>query len=84
MIKNDIAILSREFLKKHNIIRYRMKKISEMNDQEAITACHWYCEENNLIGFWLYMYRETNASIANIKTSTIPQIISVKYSFFFF
>lgn len=52
MIKNDIAILSRDFLKKYNIIRYRMKKISEMNDQEVITACHWYCEENNLISEW--------------------------------
>lgn len=60
MIKNDIAILSREFLKKHNIIRYRMKKISEMNDQEAITACHWYCEENNLIVEWNNFRKENN------------------------
>lgn len=60
MIKNDIAILSREFLKKHNIIRYRMKKISEMNDQEVITACHWYCEENNLIVEWNNFRKENN------------------------
>ena len=52
MIKDDIAILSREFLKKHNVIRYRMKKISEMNDQEVIKICHWYCEENSLISQW--------------------------------
>ena len=52
MIKDDIAILSREFLKKHNVIRYRMKKISEMNDREVIKICHWYCEENSLISQW--------------------------------
>ena len=60
MIEDDIAILSREFLKNHNVIRYRMKKISEMNDQEVIKICHWYCEENNLISEWNDFRKETN------------------------
>ncbi|MBO5357085.1 MAG: hypothetical protein J6A95_04885 [Clostridia bacterium] len=48
----QIADLSRDFLKNHKVTRYRMKKISEMNDEQVITACHWYCEENNLTKEW--------------------------------
>ncbi len=56
----QIADLSRNFLKNHKVTRYRMKKISEMNDQDVITACHWYCEENNLVGEWNDFRKENN------------------------
>lgn len=39
---------SREFLKRHNVFRYRMKKIEDMSESEVSKVCHWFCEENNL------------------------------------
>lgn len=44
-----LAEISRSFFAEHHIIRYRTKKVSEMNDDEIITFCHWFCEENNLV-----------------------------------
>lgn len=47
-----LAELSRRFLKKHKLTRYRMKKIAEMEEREVISACHWFCEENHLTAEW--------------------------------
>ncbi len=50
--KNDtetLAHIARDFFKLHSVIRYRMKKISDMSDKEIISACHSWCEENGLI-----------------------------------
>ena len=52
-----LADISRQFLRKQKIYKYRMKKISEMSDDEVISRCHWFCEENNLIDKW-NAYRE--------------------------
>ena len=46
--QNLLADISRSFFKKHNVYKYRTKKIEDMSDEECITKCHWYCEENNL------------------------------------
>lgn len=45
---NTLARISREFLEKHKVYKYAMKKIEDMSDDECIQKCHWYCEENNL------------------------------------
>lgn len=52
-----LAEISRKFMKEQKVIRYRLKKISEMDDGEIISACHFYCEENRLVDEWL-AYRE--------------------------
>ncbi len=56
-----LAEISREFLKNHKVNRYRMKKVSEMSDNDVITACHWFCEENHLNDEW-WAFRETKES----------------------
>ena len=38
-----------------------MKKVSELSDNDAITYCHWFCEENNLNDEWL-AFREMKES----------------------
>jgi len=30
------------------VYRYRLKKISDMDDAEVIRACHWWYTENHL------------------------------------
>ena len=44
----SLAQISRDFLSKHKVYRYRMVKVSDMDDQSVVRTCHWYCEENNL------------------------------------
>ena len=43
-----IANISRSFLKTHRVTRYQMKKISDLSDQNVISVCHSYCEDNRL------------------------------------
>lgn len=50
--RQQLAETSREFLQKHKVYRYRMKKITDMTDEEVIQKCHWYYEENNLVKEW--------------------------------
>ena len=47
-----LAEISRQFLKEHKVYKYRMKKVSEMTDDDVIRYCHWYCEENHLNDEW--------------------------------
>ena len=49
---NLLADISRQFLKEHKVYKYRMKKVSEMSDDEVIRYCHWYYEENRLNDEW--------------------------------
>lgn len=51
-IRNLLAEISREFFRKYKVTRYRMKKVSEMSDEDVIHFCHWYCEENKLTEEW--------------------------------
>ena len=50
--KNLLAIISRNFLCIKKVAKYRMKKVTDMNDDEIISICHIYCEENNLNAEW--------------------------------
>ena len=43
-----LAQISRDFFSMKGVYRYRMTKVDEMDDQQVIRFCHWYCEENNL------------------------------------
>ena len=45
---NKYADIARAYFKTKKIYRYRMKKISEMSDDEVIQKCHWWYEENDL------------------------------------
>lgn len=42
------ADIARAYFKTKRIFRYRMKKISDMDDREVIQNCHWWYEENDL------------------------------------
>ena len=50
--ENLLAVVSRDFLQTKKVTKYRMKKIADMTDDEVISNCHFYCEENNLISEW--------------------------------
>lgn len=41
--------IARAYFKSKKVYRYRMKKISDMDDQQVIRACHFWYEENNLV-----------------------------------
>ena len=43
---------SKKFLALKNVYRYKLKKISEMSDNEIITACHHFVEDNSLQQEW--------------------------------
>ena len=50
--KKLLAIISRDYLQIKKVAKYRMKKVANMTDDEVISNCHFYCEENNLISEW--------------------------------
>lgn len=49
---NSLADISRAFLKEKKVYRYHLKKVSEMDDDRVIQACHFYVEENRLNDEW--------------------------------
>lgn len=55
--KELLAYISHQFFKDQKVNRYRMKKVVDMTDDEVISSCHSYCEENNLNSEW-HIYRE--------------------------
>lgn len=60
-----IANISRSFLKTHRVTRYRMKKISDLSDQDVISVCHFYCEDNRLTAEF-FEYR--NQALSNYRS----------------
>lgn len=46
--RNLLANISRQFFKDKKICTYRMKKLADMTDEDVITYCHYFCEENKL------------------------------------
>ncbi len=60
-----IANISRSFLKTHRVTRYQMKKISDLSDQDVISVCHSYCEDNRLtVEFFEYR----NQALSNYRS----------------
>ncbi len=49
---NLLADISRDFLRTKKVTKYRMKKVADMTDDEVVSNCHFYCEDNNLIPEW--------------------------------
>ena len=47
-ISKIYAGIARAYFKSKNVYRYRMKKISDMDDDEVIEKCHDWYEENDL------------------------------------
>ena len=43
-----IANISRAFLQTHKVYRYQMKKVNDLSDDDVISVCHRFCEENCL------------------------------------
>ncbi len=56
-IRNLLADISRQFLMDKKVYRYRTKKVADMTDDEVISNCHYFYEENNLRNEW-NAYRE--------------------------
>lgn len=50
--RNLLAEISRQFLKEQKVYKYKMKKVSEMSDDDVIRYCHCYYEENHLNDEW--------------------------------
>ena len=52
----DYAEIAREYFKSKKVHRYKMKKISDMNDEEVIQKCHFWQEENNMVDdYWNFV-----------------------------
>lgn len=59
--KNLLADISRDFLQMKRVTKYRMKKITDMTDNEVISSCHFYCEENNFVSEWKEFRRKVES-----------------------
>lgn len=46
--RNLLADISRQFFKEKKIHSFRMKKVTDMTDDEVVKFCHWFCEDNRL------------------------------------
>lgn len=52
----DYAKIAREYFKSKKVYRYKMKKVSEMTDEEVIQKCHWWQEANHMVeDYWRFV-----------------------------
>ena len=52
----DYAKIAREYFKSKKVYRYKMKKISDMTDEEVVQKCHCWQEENNMVDdYWNFV-----------------------------
>lgn len=52
------AAAARAYFQYNKILQYRMKKITDMSDDEVIQKCHWWQEENNMVqDYWCFVKR---------------------------
>ena len=52
----DYAKIAREYFKSKKVYKYKMRKISDMNDEEVIQKCHFWQEENNMVDdYWNFV-----------------------------
>lgn len=48
--------IARAYFKSKKVYRYRMKKISDMTDQEVVDKCHAWQEENGMVeDYWSFV-----------------------------
>ena len=47
------ADAARAYFRHHHVFRYRLKKISDMTDDEIVQKCHWWQEEHDMVqDYW--------------------------------
>ena len=64
------ADAARAYFKHHRVFRYRMKKISDMTDDEVIQKCHWWQEEHHMVDdYWAFAEEYFSGSSAIAKGS---------------
>lgn len=52
----DYSKIAREYFKSKKVSKYRMKKVSDMTDEEVIQKCHAWQEENNMVDdYWNFV-----------------------------
>jgi len=52
----DYSKIAREYFKRKKVYKYRMKKVSDMTDEEVIQKCHAWQEENNMVDdYWNFV-----------------------------
>ena len=57
----DYAKIARAYFEYRKVYRYRMKKISDMTDEEVIWKCHCWQEENNMVDdYWNFVKSYNN------------------------
>lgn len=55
-ITSRYAIVARAYFKHHRVIRYRLKKITDMTDGEVVQKCHSWQEENHMVAdYWAFV-----------------------------
>ena len=59
-----LSRISRDFLQYKNVYKYRMNKVSDMTDNDVISACHCFYEEHRLHEEW-FAFREKCESAYN-------------------
>lgn len=54
--ETNYAEIARAYFKSKKIYQYRMKKISDMTDQEVVDKCHAWQEENDMVeDYWSFV-----------------------------
>lgn len=48
-VEKQYAEIARAYFNYRKVYRYHMKKISDMNDSEVISKCHFWYTDHNLI-----------------------------------
>ena len=50
------ADAARAYFKHQRVLRYRMKKIEDMTDDEVVQKCHWWQEEHRMVDdYWAFV-----------------------------
>lgn len=58
------AEIAREYFKSKKVYKYRMKKVSDMTDEEVIQKCHYWQEENNMVDdYWEFFHSYTKGKL---------------------
>lgn len=56
LTKSTYADAARAYLRSKRVVRYHLKKVDEMSDDEVVRKCHFYQEENDLVqDYWAFV-----------------------------
>ncbi len=52
----DYSKIAREYFEKQKVYQYKMKRITDMTDEEVVQKCHFWQEENNMVDdYWNFV-----------------------------